>query len=168
MYKLFSRLFVALLLSLPWLLCAGCTEQQETRLTTTVRQAESSPPVEEPASELLLSQRAFIEVDLEDGLVTIPVQLPDDAVVVAEHQVVDLLGLGVAGKRRRRFSPDERQPFTGPYQLGADDDTGQEAIEFTEQHLPLTAREELDRTAAELVIDDPPALFYTGEPDHRR
>jgi len=62
MYKLFSRLFVGLLLALPWLLCAGCTEQQETRLTTTVRQAESSPPVEEPASELLLSQRAFIEV----------------------------------------------------------------------------------------------------------
>ena len=62
MYKLFSRLFVALLLALPWLLCAGCTEQQETRLTTTVRQADSPPPVEEPASELLLSQRAFIEV----------------------------------------------------------------------------------------------------------
>ena len=59
MYKLFSRLFVALLLTLPWLLCAGCNEQQETRLTTTVRQAEAPPPVEEPASELLLSQRAF-------------------------------------------------------------------------------------------------------------
>ena len=31
-------------------------------MTTTVRRAESPPPVEEPAPELLLSQRAFIEV----------------------------------------------------------------------------------------------------------
>ena len=62
MLKLFSRLFGVLLLTLPWLLCAGCNEQQETRLTTTVRRAESPPPVEEPAPELLLSQQAFIKV----------------------------------------------------------------------------------------------------------
>ena len=62
MLTLFSRLFGALLLILPWLLCAGCNEQQETRLTTTVRQAESPPPVAEPAPELLLSQQAFIKV----------------------------------------------------------------------------------------------------------
>jgi histidine triad (HIT) family protein len=37
-------------------------------------------------------------------------------------------------------------------------------IEFTEQHLPLIAREELDRLAAELAIDDPPALLGPGEP----
>ena len=62
MFKLFSRLCATLFLVLPWLLCAGCNEQQETRLTTTVRQAESPPPVAEPAAELLLTQRAFIEV----------------------------------------------------------------------------------------------------------
>ena len=62
MFKFFSRWFGVLLLTLPWLLCAGCNEQQETRLTTTVRRAESPPPVEEPAPELLLSQQAFIEV----------------------------------------------------------------------------------------------------------
>ncbi len=31
-------------------------------------------------------------------------------------------------------------------------------IEFTDQHLPLIPREELDRMAAELAIDDPPRL----------
>jgi histidine triad (HIT) family protein len=41
-------------------------------------------------------------------------------------------------------------------------------IEFTEQHLPLTARDELDTVAAELAIDDPPALLHTGEADHGR
>ena len=33
-------------------------------------------------------------------------------------------------------------------------------IEFTEQHLPLTPREELDEMAAELAIDDPPDWPY--------
>lgn len=62
MLKPFSRLSGSLLLALPWLLLAGCNEQQETRLTTSARQAESPPPVEAPAPELLISQRAFIEV----------------------------------------------------------------------------------------------------------
>jgi Do/DeqQ family serine protease len=62
MFRLFSRLYVTLFLVLLGLLCAGCNEQQETRLTTTVRQAESPPPVAEPAAELLLTQQAFIEV----------------------------------------------------------------------------------------------------------
>jgi histidine triad (HIT) family protein len=35
-------------------------------------------------------------------------------------------------------------------------------IEFTEQLLPILPREELDRIAEELAIDDPPALFDTG------
>ena len=62
MFRLFSRLYLTLFLVLLGLLCAGCNEQQETRLTTTVRQAESPPPVAEPAAELLLTQQAFIEV----------------------------------------------------------------------------------------------------------
>ena len=62
MIKLFSRPFGTLLLVLLCLFSAGCEEQRETRLTTTVRQAESPPPVVEPATELLLTQRAFIEV----------------------------------------------------------------------------------------------------------
>lgn len=51
-----------MLLVLPWLLLAGCNERQETQLKTSVRHADSPPPVESPAPELLLSQRAFIEV----------------------------------------------------------------------------------------------------------
>ncbi len=47
---------------MPWLLLGGCNERQETSLTSSVRQAESPPPVEAPAPELLLTQRAFIEV----------------------------------------------------------------------------------------------------------
>ena len=35
-------------------------------------------------------------------------------------------------------------------------------IEFSEQLLPLIPREELDRMAAELAIDDPPAFFGGG------
>jgi Do/DeqQ family serine protease len=62
MHKPFSRLSASLLLALPWLLIGGCNEQQETRMTTSVRQVESPPPVAAPAPELLLSQRAFIEV----------------------------------------------------------------------------------------------------------
>ena len=62
MRKAFSRLPGSLLIVLPWLLLAGCNERQETRLTSSVRQAESAPPVGAPATELLLSQRAFIEV----------------------------------------------------------------------------------------------------------
>jgi len=62
MHKPFSRLSASLLLVLPWLLIGGCNEQQETRMTTSVRQVESPPPVAAPAPELLLSQRAFIEV----------------------------------------------------------------------------------------------------------
>ena len=41
-------------------------------------------------------------------------------------------------------------------------------IEFTDQHLPLIPREELDEMAAELAIGDPPALPFTGVPDDRR
>jgi Do/DeqQ family serine protease len=62
MLKAFSRLSGCLLTVLVMLLFAGCNEQQETRITTSVRQAESPPPVEVPAPELLLSQKAFIEV----------------------------------------------------------------------------------------------------------
>ena len=62
MLKAFAKISGSLLLMLPWLLFAGCNEQQETRLTSSVRQAESAPPVAAPAPELLLSQRAFIEV----------------------------------------------------------------------------------------------------------
>ena len=35
-------------------------------------------------------------------------------------------------------------------------------IEFTETLLPLVPRDELDRMAAKLAIDDPPSLFETG------
>ena len=62
MFKPFSGLSASVLLVLPCLLFAGCNERQETRLTNSVRQAESPAPVEAPAPELLLSQRAFIEV----------------------------------------------------------------------------------------------------------
>ena len=62
MLKAFSRFSGCLLSVLVMLLFAGCNEQQETRMTTSVRQAESPPPVEAPAPELLLSQKAFIEV----------------------------------------------------------------------------------------------------------
>ncbi len=58
MFRLFSR-SVGLLLLLALL---GCNEQQETRINATVRQTDSPPPVESPAPELLLSQRAFIAV----------------------------------------------------------------------------------------------------------
>ncbi len=37
-------------------------------------------------------------------------------------------------------------------------------IEFTDQFLPLIPREELDRMAAELAIDDPPRLFLSKRP----
>jgi len=49
-------------LTLPCLLLSGCNEQPETRLTASARQVESPAPVGDPAPELLLSQRAFIEV----------------------------------------------------------------------------------------------------------
>jgi Do/DeqQ family serine protease len=62
MCKFFYRLFATLLMVLPWLVFAGCGEQQETHVATSVRQTETPPPVEAPAPELLLSQKAFIEV----------------------------------------------------------------------------------------------------------
>ena len=40
-------------------------------------------------------------------------------------------------------------------------------IEFTDQHLPLVPREELDRMAAELAIDDPPRLLLPHSPADR-
>lgn len=57
MFKPFCKLSKSLLLMLPWLLFAGCTDQQETH-----QQAEPQPPVAAPAPELLISQKAFIEV----------------------------------------------------------------------------------------------------------
>lgn len=51
-----------LLLLLPWLLLAGCKDQRETRVATSVRDTAALPPVEAPPPELLLSQQAFIEV----------------------------------------------------------------------------------------------------------
>ena len=51
-----------LLLLVPGLLLAGCEEQGETRVATSVRNQEAVPPVEAPAPELLHSQQAFIEV----------------------------------------------------------------------------------------------------------
>jgi len=60
--KLFYRLSCVLLLILPWLIVAGCDEQRETHVATSVRQEHAPPPVEAPAPELLLSQKAFIEV----------------------------------------------------------------------------------------------------------
>ncbi|NIQ10343.1 MAG: peptidase, partial [Gammaproteobacteria bacterium] len=62
MNTLILRTSGILLLLLPWLFFSGCNQQQETSLTTTVREQETAPPVEAPAEELLLSQRAFIEV----------------------------------------------------------------------------------------------------------
>jgi Do/DeqQ family serine protease len=62
MLMLFSRLSGGVLLLLPWLVLGGCNERQETHLTRSVRQEEAPPPVEAPAPELLLSQRAFIDV----------------------------------------------------------------------------------------------------------
>ncbi len=62
MLKLFSRFSGGVLLIVPWLALGGCNERQETHLTSSVRQKEAPPPVEAPAPELLLSQRAFIEV----------------------------------------------------------------------------------------------------------
>lgn len=61
MHRYFSRLIRSLLLVLPWLLLASCNEQQGAHQTTAERRAESRPPVD-PAPELLLTQRAFIEV----------------------------------------------------------------------------------------------------------
>lgn len=62
MLKYFPRLSIGCLLVLPWLLLNGCDDRRETDLTSSIRQAEAPPPVESPAPELLLSQRAFIEV----------------------------------------------------------------------------------------------------------
>ncbi len=62
MFKLFFRLSGCVFLMLPWLVVGGCNERPETSLTSSVRQEVSPPPVEAPAAELLLSQRAFIEV----------------------------------------------------------------------------------------------------------
>lgn len=62
MLKAISRLTGCLLSVSVMLLFAGCNEQQETSMTSSVRQSESPPPVEAPAPELLLSQKAFIEV----------------------------------------------------------------------------------------------------------
>ena len=59
------KLFVKgswLLLIVSGLFLFGCDDRRETSLTTTVRQAESQPPVTDPAPELLQTQRAFIEV----------------------------------------------------------------------------------------------------------
>lgn len=53
---------IGISLLLPWLLLGGCDERQETHLASSARQAEVPPPVAAPAPELLLSQRAFIEV----------------------------------------------------------------------------------------------------------
>jgi Do/DeqQ family serine protease len=57
MFKPFYKLSGSLLLVLPWLIFAGCNDQQEAHL-----QAEPQPPVAAPAPELLVSQKAFIEV----------------------------------------------------------------------------------------------------------
>jgi Do/DeqQ family serine protease len=62
MLKYFPRLSVCCLLALPCLLLAGCDDRRETDLTSSIRQTGAPPPVESPAPELLLSQRAFIEV----------------------------------------------------------------------------------------------------------
>jgi Do/DeqQ family serine protease len=62
MIRYYFKLSATMLLVLPWLLLGGCNDQQETSLTSSVRKAESPPPVEVPAPELLLTQRAFIEV----------------------------------------------------------------------------------------------------------
>ncbi len=62
MLKLFLNLSGSMFLTLPCLLLSGCNEQPETRLTASARQVESPAPVGDPAPELLLSQRAFIEV----------------------------------------------------------------------------------------------------------
>ena len=62
MVTIFPRLFSCGLLILPLLLLGGCNDDRETQLTSSVRQTDSPPPVEAPAEELLLSQRAFIEV----------------------------------------------------------------------------------------------------------
>jgi serine protease Do/serine protease DegQ len=62
MLKLFPRMSGGVLLTLPWLILGGCNEREETRLTSSVRQEFAPPPVASPAPELLLSQRAFIEV----------------------------------------------------------------------------------------------------------
>ncbi|MDT8444518.1 MAG: DegQ family serine endoprotease [Desulfuromonadales bacterium] len=57
MFKPFFKLSRSLLLMLPWLLFAGCNDRQEDHL-----QAEAQPPVAAPAPELLISQKAFIDV----------------------------------------------------------------------------------------------------------
>ena len=44
---------------------SACQQEQETKLTTSVRQETSVPPVEQPAAELLVSQKAFIQVSNE-------------------------------------------------------------------------------------------------------
>lgn len=62
MSTLFVRLPTYVLLILSVLVFGGCDERSETRLTNSVRQTEAPPPVEAPAPELLLSQKAFIEV----------------------------------------------------------------------------------------------------------
>lgn len=62
MFKFFAKLSGSLLLLLPLLMFAGCNEQRETRVPASARKAQSPSPVESPAPELLLSQRAFIEV----------------------------------------------------------------------------------------------------------
>ena len=62
MSKIFYRMSVSLVLVLSGLLFSGCGEEQETHVATTVREEQTPPPVTAPASGLLLSQNAFIEV----------------------------------------------------------------------------------------------------------
>jgi Do/DeqQ family serine protease len=62
MNRLFLQLLGSLFLLLSGFCFTGCDEQQETQMKTTVRQQQTAPPVEAPAPELLLSQRAFIGV----------------------------------------------------------------------------------------------------------
>ncbi len=50
------------LLFCAFLLLAGCGENREARIATTVRDARVKPPVEKPAPELVSTQQAFIEV----------------------------------------------------------------------------------------------------------
>jgi Do/DeqQ family serine protease len=83
MSKLFAISSAGLLLLLSGLFIAGCNEQRDTRLTTSSRQVESAPPVESPASELLLSQRAFIEVSQK--VTPVVVNIRSERVRVAER-----------------------------------------------------------------------------------
>ncbi len=60
--KLLSRLIFFLILFTVAALFSGCEKKKEARISTSVRQEDAKPPVEEPAKELLITQKAFIEV----------------------------------------------------------------------------------------------------------